>query len=143
MQIVEFKAKQGTVQSALFSSFRARNCLTPQSVNSISFEKCRAKFPPSPIPEKEVQACTSDEYHSNRRCPLLKGTVFPSLSPKTRSKICVGLGKVGFAFPQATVTGDNVISEDGDCDIRKSIQHCHGLGETPNGKGEVFAHPFY
>ncbi|XP_062155050.1 uncharacterized protein LOC133863079 [Alnus glutinosa] len=109
-----------------------------QFIQSILKNACHSKVPPAPTPEKEVQACTSDGYQPSGPYPLLNGAVFPSSPPKARSEILIGsVGKVGFASPQSTVTVDNVISEDGDCDIWKSVHHHQRLRETADSEGEV------
>ena len=112
-------------------------------IGSILKNACHAKVPPAPIPKNEVAACSSDGYRKSGPCPLLNGVVLPSSPLKGQSEILVGpVEKVGFASPQLSVTGDNVILENGDCDIRKPVQHHQRLIENAESEGEVFlSHP--
>ena len=90
------------------------------------------------MPKKEVQAGTSDGYWQSRLCPLLNGAVLPSSPLKALSEILVRpVGKVGFASHQFSVTCDNVLLENGDCDIRKPVQHHQRLTENAECEGEV------
>lgn len=109
-----------------------------QFIRSILKNACHAKVPPAPTPEKEVQTFASDGNQPSVPYPLLNGAVFPSSPPKARSEILVGsIGKVDFASPQSTVSGDNVILEDRDCHIWKSVQQHQRLRETADSEGEV------
>ncbi|KAL4628927.1 hypothetical protein ACB092_05G272800 [Castanea dentata] len=97
-----------------------------------------AKVPPPPMPKKEVQAGTSDGYWQSRLCPLLNMAVFPSSPLKAQSEILVRpVRKVGFASHQFSVTCDNVLLENGDCDIRKLVQHHQRLTENAECEGSL------
>ncbi|XP_030972029.1 uncharacterized protein LOC115992108 [Quercus lobata] len=90
------------------------------------------------MPKKEVQAGTSDGYRQSRLCPLLNGAVLPSSPLKAQSEILDRpVGKVCFASHQFLVTCDNVLLENGDCDIQKPVQHHQRLTENAECEGEV------
>lgn len=90
------------------------------------------------MPKKEVQAGMSDGYRQSRLCPLPNGAVLPSSPLKAQSEILVRpVRKVGFASHQFLVTCDNVILENGDCDIWKPVQYHQRLAENAECEGEV------
>lgn len=97
-----------------------------------------AKVSPPPMPKKEVQAGMSDGYRQSRLCPLPNGAVLPSSPLKAQSETLVRpVRKVGFASHQFLVTCDNVILENGDCDIWKPVQYHQRLTENAECEGEV------
>lgn len=108
-----------------------------QLIRSILKNACRAKVPPSGSTRHEGSfEFMSDGYRKNDNGLL-------SSPCRTRSGISVGSdGKPEFSSQQSIITGNNVVSDNGDLDshrINKLVQHCQVISNNANKDDEVMS----
>lgn len=112
-------------------------------LRSILRNACRAKVAPQPpTPEKEVPTFTNDGYQQSEPYHFLNGDVLPSTGTERPEILFEQIRKVDSVTHQLVTTVDNVILGNGDCDIRKPVQHHQRAIDKAESEGEVLlSHP--